>query len=87
MLQPIADAVKLMFKEIIVPTNANRFLFVIAPILSIGPALAASVITEGQYINVNRLGAGLFVASLLLILPPVIAQAKSFDTVALESGE
>ncbi|WJW76477.1 NADH-quinone oxidoreductase subunit NuoH [Thiohalobacter sp. IOR34] len=40
-LQPIADAVKLMMKEIIVPTNANRFLFVIAPMLSIGPALAA----------------------------------------------
>jgi len=40
-LQPIADAVKLMFKEIILPTNANKFLFIIAPILSIGPALAA----------------------------------------------
>jgi len=40
-LQPIADAVKLMFKEIVIPTNANRFLFLIAPILSIGPSLAA----------------------------------------------
>ncbi len=40
-LQPIADAVKLIFKEIILPANANRFLFVIAPMLSIGPALAA----------------------------------------------
>ena len=40
-LQPIADAVKLLFKEVIIPTNANRFLFVIAPILSIMPALAA----------------------------------------------
>jgi NADH-quinone oxidoreductase subunit H len=40
-LQPIADAVKLVMKEVIVPTNANRFLFIIAPILSIGPALAA----------------------------------------------
>lgn len=40
-LQPIADAVKLFFKEVIVPTNANRFLFVTAPILSIAPALAA----------------------------------------------
>ncbi len=40
-LQPIADAVKLFFKEIIIPSNANRFLFVIAPVLSIGPALAA----------------------------------------------
>ena len=39
-LQPIADAVKLMFKEIIIPTNANRFLFLSAPILSLAPALA-----------------------------------------------
>jgi NADH-quinone oxidoreductase subunit H len=40
-LQPIADAVKLLMKEIIIPTNADRFLFVIAPMLSIAPALAA----------------------------------------------
>jgi NADH-quinone oxidoreductase subunit H len=40
-LQPIADALKLLMKEIIIPTNANRFLFVLAPMLSIAPALAA----------------------------------------------
>ena len=40
-LQPIADALKLLMKEIIIPTNANRFLFVVAPMLSIAPALAA----------------------------------------------
>jgi NADH-quinone oxidoreductase subunit H len=40
-LQPIADAVKLLFKEIIIPTRSNKFLFVIAPVLSIAPALAA----------------------------------------------
>ena len=39
--QPIADAVKLMFKEIILPSGANKLLFLIAPMLSIGPALAA----------------------------------------------
>ena len=39
--QPIADAVKLMFKEIILPTRSNKFLFLIAPILSLMPALAA----------------------------------------------
>jgi NADH-quinone oxidoreductase subunit H len=39
--QPIADAVKLMFKEIIIPSGANKLLFLIAPALSIGPALAA----------------------------------------------
>ncbi|HEX22827.1 MAG TPA: NADH-quinone oxidoreductase subunit NuoH [Chromatiales bacterium] len=41
LLQPIADAVKLMFKETILPTNANLFLFILAPILTIGPAMAA----------------------------------------------
>ncbi|MFO1321294.1 MAG: NADH-quinone oxidoreductase subunit NuoH [Burkholderiales bacterium] len=39
--QPIADALKLMTKEIIVPTGANKFLFLLAPVLSIMPALAA----------------------------------------------
>ncbi|HHQ42902.1 MAG TPA: NADH-quinone oxidoreductase subunit NuoH [Chromatiales bacterium] len=40
-LQPIADALKLLTKEIVVPANANRFLFLLAPVLAIGPALAA----------------------------------------------
>lgn len=39
--QPLADFVKLAFKEIIIPTKANRFLFVIAPMLALAPALAA----------------------------------------------
>jgi NADH-quinone oxidoreductase subunit H len=40
-LQPFADVFKLIFKEIVVPTGANKSLFYIAPLLSIGPALAA----------------------------------------------
>lgn len=40
-LQPIADAVKLMFKEIIIPAKSNRYLFRIAPLLALGPSLAA----------------------------------------------
>ncbi len=40
LLQPIADGLKLMMKEVIIPTNANRFLFVIAPLLALAPALA-----------------------------------------------
>ena len=39
--QPIADAVKLIFKEIIIPNGANRTLFIMAPILSVAPSLAA----------------------------------------------
>ena len=40
-LQPFADVLKLLFKEIVVPTGASKTLFYIAPLLSIGPALAA----------------------------------------------
>ncbi len=48
-LQPIADAVKLMFKEIIIPAKSNNYLFVIAPMLVIAPALAAwAVVPFGE---------------------------------------
>ncbi|MDQ3564253.1 MAG: NADH-quinone oxidoreductase subunit NuoH [Pseudomonadota bacterium] len=40
-LQPIADVLKLVLKEVIIPTGANRFLFLAAPILALAPALAA----------------------------------------------
>ncbi|MCC6135891.1 MAG: NADH-quinone oxidoreductase subunit NuoH [Candidatus Contendobacter sp.] len=59
-LQPIADAVKLMFKEIIIPTRANRFLFILAPILSFGPAIAAwAVVPFGDGMMISHLDAGL----------------------------
>jgi len=59
-LQPIADAVKLMFKEIVIPTNANRFLFLVAPILSIGPSLAAwAVIPFNDTLLLSSLDASL----------------------------
>ncbi|HUW29945.1 MAG TPA: NADH-quinone oxidoreductase subunit NuoH [Sulfuriferula sp.] len=41
LLQPIADGLKLMMKEIIIPSGSNKFLFVLAPVLTIAPALAA----------------------------------------------
>lgn len=41
LFQPFADMFKLMFKEIIIPTNANRYLFLIAPVLAFAPSMAA----------------------------------------------
>lgn len=60
LLQPIADAVKMMFKEIIVPMNANKGLFIIAPIMTIMPALAAwAVIPFGPETVLANVNAGL----------------------------
>ncbi|MFZ1829690.1 MAG: NADH-quinone oxidoreductase subunit NuoH [Candidatus Competibacteraceae bacterium] len=59
-LQPIADAMKLMFKEIVLPSRANRFLFVLAPVISFGPALAAwAVVPFGDGMMISHLDAGL----------------------------
>lgn len=41
LIQPIADGLKLLLKEIIVPSGANKAIFIIAPMLAIAPALAA----------------------------------------------
>jgi len=41
LIQPIADGLKLLMKEIIVPSGANKGIFIIAPMLAIAPALAA----------------------------------------------
>ncbi len=58
--QPIADAFKLIFKEIIVPTGSNRSLFIIAPILSLAPSLAAwAVIPFGDTLVLADINAGL----------------------------
>ena len=59
-LQPIADTVKAMFKEVIIPTNANRFLFLTAPILSFAPAFVAwAVIPFSDGMALANVNAGL----------------------------
>ena len=60
LLQPIADVVKLLLKEVIRPTHANAYLFIIAPILSLAPALAAwAVIPIGPRLALTDLNVGL----------------------------
>ncbi|HBU29955.1 MAG: NADH-quinone oxidoreductase subunit H [Thiobacillus sp. GWE1_62_9] len=60
LLQPIADAVKLLMKEIIIPSGANKGLFILGPILAIAPALAAwAVIPFTDSLVVANINAGL----------------------------
>ncbi|SDN22871.1 NADH-quinone oxidoreductase subunit NuoH [Polaromonas sp. JS666] len=60
LLQPIADALKLLTKEIIIPTAASKGLFVLGPIMTIMPALAAwAVIPFGPEIALANINAGL----------------------------
>ena len=60
LLQPFADVLKMLFKEIVVPTGANRYLFFIAPMLSLGPALAAwAVIPFADARVISNINAGL----------------------------
>ena len=60
LLQPIADAVKLIFKEIIIPSAANKGLFFLGPIMTIMPALAAwAVVPFGPEVALANVNAGL----------------------------
>src|SRR5437660_5975299 len=60
LLQPFADVLKLVFKEIIVPAGASKFLFVTAPMLTLMPALAAwAVIPFGPEAVLADINAGL----------------------------
>jgi NADH-quinone oxidoreductase subunit H len=60
LLQPIADALKLLGKEILVPTAASKGLFFIGPILTIMPAMAAwAVIPFGPDVALANINAGL----------------------------
>jgi len=60
LIQPFADVFKLLLKEVILPTNSNRFLFLIAPIISLAPAFAAwAVVPFNDYLVLSDVDAGL----------------------------
>ncbi len=60
LLQPFADTLKMLFKEIVVPSGASRGLFFIAPMLSLAPALAAwAVIPFTGTLVLSNINAGL----------------------------
>ncbi len=58
--QPFADVFKLLLKEIIIPENSNKFLFLLAPVLAIAPAFAAwAVIPFNDFLVLSDIDAGL----------------------------
>jgi len=60
LLQPIADALKLLLKEIVIPAKANKALFVLAPVMTIMPALVAwAVVPFGPEQAIANVNAGL----------------------------
>jgi len=60
LLQPFADVLKLLLKEIIIPRNANKLLFLLAPLLSLVPAMAAwAVIPFSDRMVLANIDAGL----------------------------
>jgi len=59
LLQPFADVLKLLIKEVVVPSRSNRFLFVVAPLLALTPAFAAwAVISLWPGFSVANVDAG-----------------------------
>src|SRR5215510_11430139 len=60
LFQPLADLLKFLFKEDVIPTKANKFLYILAPLLSLVPAfLTFAVVPFGPYFQVTDLSIGL----------------------------
>jgi NADH-quinone oxidoreductase subunit H len=60
LLQPFADVLKMLIKEIVVPTKSNRFLFVLAPMLSLVPAFAVwAAVPMNNWFVIADIDAGL----------------------------
>jgi len=60
LIQPFADVFKMIFKELIVPTNAHRFLYKLAPVLTLAPAFAAwAVVPFDEGLVLADINAGL----------------------------
>jgi NADH-quinone oxidoreductase subunit H len=60
LLQPLADGLKFLFKEDIIPTNANVMIYVLAPVISLIPAfMAFAVIPFGPELQITDLNVGL----------------------------
>ncbi|STX52761.1 NADH-quinone oxidoreductase chain H [Legionella busanensis] len=77
LLQPFADLIKLIHKEIVVPNKSNKYLFIIAPLFALAPALAGwAVIPFSQGLVLSNINAGvllIFTLSSLAVYGVLIA--------------
>jgi NADH-quinone oxidoreductase subunit H len=77
LLQPIADLIKLLTKEIIIPQQSNKYLFVMAPLLALVPSLAGwAVVPFQEGVVLSNINAGvlyLFAISSLGVYGVLIA--------------
>ncbi len=90
LLQPIADGIKLMFKEDVVPANADRVIFILAPALSFVPALIVfAVIPFGPSFVITDVNVGLlyvFAVASLGVYGSVLAGWASNSKYSLLGG-
>lgn len=90
LLQPFADVAKLLLKEIVLPANANKFLFLLAPVLTLIPAFSAwAVVPFSDKLVLADIDAGLiFILALtsLGIYGPIIAGWASNSKYAFLGG-
>ena len=90
LFQPFADVFKLLLKEVVLPENANKFLFLLAPILALAPAFAAwAVIPFNDFMVIADIDAGLIfllAMSSLGVYGPIIAGWASNSKYAFLGG-
>ena len=90
LFQPFADVLKLLLKEIVLPQNANKFLFLLAPVLALAPSFAAwAVIPFNDFMVIADIDAGLIfllAMSSLGVYGPIIAGWASNSKYAFLGG-
>src|ERR671932_1063978 len=71
-LQPVADGLKLVFKEDIVPAKADRWLFTLGPIIVVIPVfLSYLIVPFGQNLVITDIGTGIFLRIALSSVQPI----------------
>ncbi len=74
LLQPAADGLKLIFKEELIPANADKFLFIIAPVITVIPALIVlAVVPWGESLHIFGRQVNLFVSDINVAVVYIMA--------------